>query len=159
MLKPDNYDMAGCDHEDVTFLDLKQYWWDMSVHYHRNLQRLLGARNPTQYKDCHLETGLCKPTIFSGLQDGLKIPGMFPLDIMHLINLNDPDLFLGLWHGTIKVYSPDKLELWDWRVLVGKVWEAHGKTVVLATPFIPSSFGHAPRNPAEMINSGYKVCR
>jgi hypothetical protein len=31
---------------------------------------------------------------------------------MHLINLNDPDLFLGLWRGTVKVYPPDTLELW-----------------------------------------------
>ncbi len=76
---------------------------------------------------------------------------------MHLINLNDPDLLLGLWRGTIKVYPPDNLELWTWRVLVGNVWRAHGKTVAMATPFIPSSFGRAPRNPAEKINSGYKA--
>jgi hypothetical protein len=41
--------------------------------------------------------------------------------------------------------------------LVGDVWQAHGKTVALATHFILSSFGHAPRNPAEKINSGYKA--
>ena len=29
--------------------------------------------------------------------------------------------------------------------------------MALATPFIPSSFGHAPWNPAEKINSGYKA--
>ncbi len=76
---------------------------------------------------------------------------------MHLINLNDPDLLLGLWHGTVKVYPPDNVEFWDWCILVGNVWQAHGKTVALATPFIPSSFGRAPRNPVEKINSGYKA--
>jgi hypothetical protein len=76
---------------------------------------------------------------------------------MHLVNLNDPDLLLGLWHGTIKIYPPDNLELWSWRVLVSDVWRAHGKTVMLATPYIPSCFGWAPRNPAEKINSGYKA--
>ena len=76
---------------------------------------------------------------------------------MHLVNLNDPNLLLGLWCGTIKVYPPDNVDLWTWRVLVGKIWQAHGKSVALATPFIPSSFGHAPRNPAEKINSGYKA--
>ena len=157
MLKPDNYDVAGCDHDDITFSDLKRYQQDISVRYRRNLQRLLGAVNLSQYKDHRLETGLCKQTILSGLREGLGIPNIFPLDIMHLINLNDPDLFLGLWRGTIKVYPPDRLELWDWRVLVGEVWQAHGKTVALATPFIPSSFGRAPRNPAEKINSGYKA--
>ena len=80
----------------------------------------------------------------------------------HLINLNDPDLLLGLWQGTINSYAPDKKEDWDWVVLdwvvlVGKVWEAHGRTVAKATQFIPSSFGRAPRNIAEKINSGYKA--
>lgn len=157
MLKPNNYNIAGCDHDDITFSRLKQYQQDVPSHYSRNLQRLLGANNLSQYKDHCLETGLCKQTILSGLQEGLGIPNIFPLDIMHLINLNDPDLFLGLWHGTVKVYPPDRLELWDWRVLVGKVWQAHGKTVAMATPFIPSSFGRAPQNPAEKINSGYKA--
>jgi len=41
--------------------------------------------------------------------------------------------------------------------LVGDIWQAHRKTVAMATPFIPSSFGRAPRNPAEKINSGYKA--
>ena len=144
MLKPDAYDVTGCDHNDVTFSDLKQYQKDVSTRYHNNLQRLLRADNPTQFKDRRLDTGLCKQTIFSGLRDGLGIPNMFPLDIMHLVNLNDPDLLLGLWRGTIKVYSPDSLELWNWRVLVGDIWKAHGKTVAMATPFIPSSFGRAP---------------
>ena len=157
MLKPNNYDIAGCDHDDIMFSCLKQYQQDMPSHYSRNLQRLVGANNLSQYKDRCLETGLCKQTILSRLQEGLGIPNIFPLDIMHLINLNDPDLFLGLWRGTVKVYPPDRLELWDWRVLVGKVWQAHGKTVAMVTPFIPSSFGRAPRNPAKKINSGYKA--
>lgn len=157
MLKPDDYNVTGCDHGDVSFSDLKRYRQDTSTRYYDNLWKLLRADNPTQFKDRRLETGLCKQTIFSGLRSSLGIPNMFPLDIMHLINLNDPDLLLGLWRGTIKLYPPDKLELWDWRVLVGKIWQAHGKTVALATPFIPSSFGRAPRNPAEKINSGYKA--
>ena len=157
MLKPDAYNVTGCDHLDVTFADLRQYRQDISARYYDNLRKLLRADNPTQFKDRRLDTGLCKQTILSGLRGGLGIPNMFPLDIMHLVNLNDPDLLLGLWRGTIKVYPPDDVGLWDWRVLVGDVWQAHGKTVALITPFIPSSFGRAPRNPAEKINSGYKA--
>ena len=157
MLKPNNYNVGGCTHDDVTFLDLKMYRQNVSLRYHNNINQLLHAQNPTQYRDHRLETGLVKQTIFSGLRDSLGIPNMFPLDIMHLINLNDPDLFLSLWRGTLKTYAPDKIDNWDWRVLAGKVWEAHGKTVALATPFIPSSFGRVPRNPAEKINSGYKA--
>ena len=157
MIKPDAYEVTGCDHDDITFSDLKRYREGVSARYNDNLQRLLGAENQTQYKDRRLETGLCKQTILSGLRSGLGIPNIFPLDIMHLVNLNDPDLLLGLWRGTMKIYPPDKIELWNWRVLVGDIWQAHGKTVALATPFIPSSFGRAPRNPAEKINSGYKA--
>ncbi|KAF9463667.1 hypothetical protein BDZ94DRAFT_1258256, partial [Collybia nuda] len=82
---------------------------------------------------------------------------MFPMDIMHLVSLNDPDLLLGLWRGTVKVYAPDTRDNWDWLVLVGKVWDAHGRTVELLTPYIPSSFGRAPRNPATKGNTGYKA--
>lgn len=157
MLKPDAYDVAGCDHDDILLSDLRQYQQGISARYHDNLIKLLRAENLTQFKDRRLETGLCKQTIFSGLHKSLGIPSAFPLDIMHLINLNDPDLLLGLWRGTIKVYPPDNLELWTWRTLVGDVWRAHGKSVALATHFIPSSFGRTPRNPAEKINSGYKA--
>lgn len=110
-----------------------------------------------QYKDCHLVTGLCKQTMLSGLQCSLGIPNIFPLDVMHLINLNDPDLLLDLWCGMIKVYPPDSLDLWNLCVLIGDVWQAHGKTVALATPFILSFFGRAPWNSVEKINSGYKA--
>jgi hypothetical protein len=157
MLKPNAYNITGCDHEDITFADLKCYQQDISMCSHDNLCRLLRADNPMQFKDRHLNTGLCKQTILSGLCCSLGILNIFPLDIMHLINLNNPDLLLGLWHGTIKVYPPDRLELWNWRILIGTVWQAHGKTVALVTLFIPSSFGHGPQNPAEKINSGYKA--
>ena len=157
MLKPEGYNVTGCDHDDVTFSDLKRYQKDASARYHDNIWKLLGANNPAQFRDRRLETGLSKQTIFSGLRNGLGIPNMFPLDIMHLVNLNIPDLLLGLWRGTIKVYPPDNIELWNWCVLVGNIWQAHGKTVGLATQFIPSCFGRAPQNLAEKINSGYKA--
>jgi hypothetical protein len=157
MLKSEAYNVAGCNHNDVLLSDLRRYQQGILACYHDNLIKLLRAKNPTRFKDCRLETGLCKQTLFSRLHNSLGISNAFPLDIMHLINLNDPDLLLRLWHGTIKVYSPDKLELWTWRILVGNVWRAHGKTVALATPFIPSYFGRALQNPAEKINSGYKA--
>jgi len=111
MLKPNAYKVTSCDHNDIMFSDLKQYQQGIFVHYHDNLCKLLVANNPTQFKDRHLDTGLCKQTILSGLQSGLGILNIFPLDIMHLINLNNPDLLLGLWHGTIKIYLPNKIEL------------------------------------------------
>jgi hypothetical protein len=83
---------------------------------------------------------------------------MFILDIMHLVSLNCPDLLLGLWQGTIKCYREDSHEDWPWCVLKDKhIWKAHGKTVAMAAPYLPMSFDHAPCNPAEKINSGYKA--
>ncbi|KAG6830291.1 hypothetical protein H0H92_001369 [Tricholoma furcatifolium] len=79
------------------------------------------------------------------------------MDVMHLIALNDPDLFIGLWRGTIKVYAPDAISSWNWRVLTKKTWDAHGATVGRASKYLPSSFDRAPRNIAEKINSGYKA--
>ena len=41
MLKPDAYGVLSCDHEDVTFSDLKQYQQGIPMCYHNNLRRLL----------------------------------------------------------------------------------------------------------------------
>jgi hypothetical protein len=60
MLKPDGYNVTGCDHEDITFSNLRQYYQGISECYYNNLWKLVMAENPTQFKDHHLETGLCK---------------------------------------------------------------------------------------------------
>ena len=101
--------------------------------------------------------GLTKQTIFSALPHTFRIPNIFVLDVMHLIALNDLDLFIGLWHRTIKVYAPDSKDSWEWFVLTKDVWETHGKTVGMATQYLPSSFGHAPHNIVKKINLGYKA--
>jgi hypothetical protein len=157
MQKPNNYRIAGCDHLDVTFAQLHEFQQGCADRYKDNLEYLLAAQNPTQYNARRLATGLCKQTIFSGLRQCLGIPNIFVMDLMHLTALNDPDLLLGLWRGTVKCYGTDTKDSWDWKVLVGKVWETHGKTVEMAKPYLPSSFGRVPRNPAEKINTSYKA--
>lgn len=37
------------------------------------------------------------------------------------------------------------------------MWEAHGRDVAVATPYLPGSFDRPPHNPAEKISSGYKA--
>ncbi|KZT18557.1 hypothetical protein NEOLEDRAFT_1079824, partial [Neolentinus lepideus HHB14362 ss-1] len=64
--------------------------------YERNLIILKSSVSTAQYKENRLATGICKPTIFSGLRRSLGVPGLFGLDIMHLPALNIPDLFLPL---------------------------------------------------------------
>ena len=44
MLKPEAYAIAGCNHDDVTFSDLRRYQKDVSIRYHNNLGRLLVLR-------------------------------------------------------------------------------------------------------------------
>jgi hypothetical protein len=50
----------------------------------------------------------------------LGVPGIFTMDLMHLSVLNDPDLLLQLWRGTIKRYLPDDISTWDWAILKDK---------------------------------------
>jgi hypothetical protein len=76
---------------------------------------------------------------------------------MHLYGLNLPDLFLGLWRGTIKCDHHDDQKTWDWMVLTDEVWERHGAAVTDATKYLPGCFDKPPGNPAEKINSGYKA--
>ncbi|KZT18346.1 hypothetical protein NEOLEDRAFT_1047069, partial [Neolentinus lepideus HHB14362 ss-1] len=76
---------------------------------------------------------------------------------MHLPALNVPDLLISLWRGTLKCHNDDDTSMWDWAVLQGDIWQDHGKAVADARPYLPDSFGCAPRNPAEKINSSYKA--
>ena len=75
---------------------------------------------------------------------------------MHLANLNNPDLWLGLWHGTIKSYGVDSLANWRFKVLIDNVWTGHGEMISLSSRYIPTSFGHTARDPSLKINLGYK---
>ncbi|KAJ8092330.1 hypothetical protein PM082_023933 [Marasmius tenuissimus] len=119
------------------------------------------ATGKTDYDRKHLQTGILKPSIFSGLNrnHSLPVPTCFPGDIMHLLCLNIPDLMISLWRGMIDCDTKlgDDKDSWYWSVLKGDVWKEHGKQVAMCTPYIPGSFDHPPRNPAEKINSGYKA--
>ncbi|KAF8059565.1 hypothetical protein FPV67DRAFT_1425563 [Lyophyllum atratum] len=75
---------------------------------------------------------------------------------MHLI-LNLADLLIPLWRGKFECADTDSRASWDWAVLVGDKWLAHGRDVARCTPYLPGSFDRPPRNPAEKINSGHKA--
>src|SRR5882762_10470684 len=87
----------------------------------------------------------------------VHIPNCFPLDLMHLVSLNIPDLLLSLWRGTLYHEKNDDKSTWDWAVLRGDIWKDHGKVVASTTPQLPGSFDRPPRNPAEKMSSGYKA--
>lgn len=155
-LKPLNFNVAGCNHGNINL------WVSRPLnptYYSTNLQLLLDSSGPTNYKKNRLRTGIVKPSLFSGLPENctLGIPNCFPLDLMHLISLNIPDLLLNLWRGTLYHEKGDDKSTWDWAVLHGDVWKEHGKLVASTTPHLPGSFDHPPCNPAEKISSGYKA--
>lgn len=155
LLKPHNYSIEGCDHNDIHPSQISPY---SSERYFDNLRHLLALHTITQFKKRRLETGIAKPSLFMGLPSDsiLPIPGCFGSDIMHLVSLNMPDLLLSLWRGTIDCEKTDDCNTWDWAVLKGDVWKTHGATVADTTPYLPGSFDCPPRNPADKINSGYK---
>lgn len=155
-LKPDQYILPGCDHSDI---DIHKIPLSSSAEYTQNLAYLQGATNETNFKERRKETGISKPSIFSGLPPKrmLEIPGCFPADLMHLISLNLTDLLIKLWRGTMDCDPTDDRATWDWAVLKGDTWKIHGKAVADATPYLPGSFDRPPRNPAEKISSGYKA--
>lgn len=99
LLKPHNYRVEGCDHDDISYTALPDCSLDR---YHENLHHLMAAGNETQYKKCRLMTGISKPSIFLGLQPqkSLPVPSCFGSDIMHLAALNLPDLLINfmVWH-------------------------------------------------------------
>ena len=156
LLKPLNYHVSGCDHGDV---DPSSISSGSTHNYRENLRDLVSSSSDSQYKKRRLDTGISKPSIFLGLpgNHGLGVPGCFGLDIMHLVALNIPDLIINLWRGTFDCEKTDKITDWDWAVLQGDRWKAHGKAVAAATPYLPGSFDRPPRNPAEKIKSGYKA--
>ena len=156
-LKPDNYNEDGCNHDDDEPANLPVR---SPEEYQDDCVRLQQSASIAEYEHRHLETGISRPSIFSGMpvECRLPIPGLFPGDIMHLIGLNIPDLLLKLWRGTMECdrKNGDDRDTWDWVFLVGDVWKQHGQDVANARRFLPSSFDRPPRNPAEKISSGYK---
>lgn len=167
--KPHDYDVNGCNHPDVDLYppeaedvdpDQPRPQEEVTARYRRDLRALLGATTVAAYEQLRLRSGIVKPSIIDGLPSNhtFPLPGCFPGDLMHLISINHPELWLGLWRGTIACDAQDDIDTWDWAVLVDDVWLAHGEEVAAAArPHFPGSFDAPPRNPAEKLNSGYKA--
>ncbi|KAL7279560.1 hypothetical protein ACG7TL_005959 [Trametes sanguinea] len=155
LLRPLGHPIPGCDHDDISVTSLRAPSAD---EYNRNLQLLLSAHNETRYKQLRRATGLCKPSIVSGLPRALPIPFCFPPDLMHLSWLNIPELYLGLWRGSIKGSTQSNPKSWECAIWANEEkWIAHGRSVERAIPYLPGFFDRPPRNIAEKVNSGYKA--
>ena len=140
LMKPVNYVIPGCDHEDLPFT--------LSAITKRNSVQETALRN--WYNEAHN---------FSRVQSqsNSRDTGCFSSDIMHLGTFNLSDLLVTLWRGTLDHDRDDLPSSWPWAVLNGEIWETHGRDVAAATPFLPGLSDRPPRNIAEKINSGYKA--
>ncbi|CAK5279303.1 unnamed protein product [Mycena citricolor] len=69
LLKLIGYSMRGCNHKDVNLVKLLENCNQDSVRqrYNWNLTLVCSSQNPTQFKKNRLKTGICKPTIMSGV--------------------------------------------------------------------------------------------
>jgi hypothetical protein len=93
LFKPLNYDIPGCNHEDVdghhlTTVDVDEY--------KRCLEDIIYASDRKDYEE---EIGITKPSIFSGLPADhmFPVPHCFGSDQIHCDTLNIPDILLSLW--------------------------------------------------------------
>lgn len=122
-LRPHNYSEQGCDDDDYEPYIISD---SCPLRYQEDLRFLRLSTSQTNYEARRLETGLSKPSIFSGLcpKHTLPIPRLFPGDIMHSFGLNIPELFYRLWHGTIEcdTRNGDSKTSWGWVCLTGAVW-------------------------------------
>ena len=159
LLKPANYDIEGSNHADVNGSHLPS---GNEKEYLGALRKVLQSNTNAIYEENRKETGISKPSIFSGFprERTLGVPNCFGADLMHLVSLNLTELLLGLWRGNTNVIGCDPLDdknTWDWAVLTGEIWKRHGQHVENMRPYLPGSFDRPPRNPAKKISSGYKA--
>lgn len=157
LLKPHNYSVVGCDHDDINVYDSLPL--GTSEGYVRQLKHLMASPNQTQFEKRRLETGIVGPSILLGLQPQhvLGVPECFSSEIMHYAGANMASLYTDLWRGTMDCSGTDTRENWPWVVLVGDTWEEHGRAVAACKSYLPGSFDVAPRDPNLKMNSFYKA--
>jgi len=155
LLRPLDSDADGSNHPDFDINNLPGV--DTNV-YREELNRILSSPNEAEYRRRRLESGIRKASIFDGIPRILELPTCFPGDSMHQPIINLPGLVLELWCERDNCRRGDtSTDVWDWAVLKGNVWKAHGQAVANTASFFPRSFDRTPRNPAEKLSSGYKA--
>ena len=157
LLKPNDYDIPGCDHDDINPYDIRSI---SSAEYAQHLRYVLESRTRAEFESRRLQTGIVGPSIILGLQPGLilGIPECFSSKMMHLSGANMASLWHDIFRGSIEC-SPqsDNRHTWHWAVLKdGNTWKTHGQLVADCKPYLPGSFDVAPRDPSLHATSWYK---
>ncbi|KAG7098203.1 hypothetical protein E1B28_000171 [Marasmius oreades] len=156
MLRPHGDNLPiGSRHDNIDVNTIrtrtaKEY--DDQVHY------VLSSKTTREYRKRRKETGICRRSIVSSLPKAIPAPRSLPADVMHLF-YNLVQLLSSSWRGAMDHAADDHPGSWPFAVLFDKaVWQAHGQQVGDARKYIPVCLeARTPRNPAEKINSGYKI--
>ena len=127
------------------------------MRYRRYLDDVITSSGEAEYSRRRFNSGVSKPSIFTGIPRILPLPTCFAGDLMHQPIINIAALLFDLWCGRPGLRAHDNSSPWPWAVLTGNTWKHHGKVVASAAPYLPTSFGRTPRNPQEKISSGYKA--
>lgn len=97
------------------------------------IRSLLAVCTEADYQRVRCDTGFGKPSIFLGLQDNkhLWMPICLPMNPMHHLALNMPDLVISLLHGTMHCDTKtDSVDTWDGACFrMKEAWGAHGALV------------------------------
>ena len=155
LLRPLDFDNPTSDHADIDINNLPDA---KPSTYQKELRNVMSSPTEAEYRVRRLDSGIRKHSIFGGLPRILPLPTCFPGDLMHQPVINLTSLMFELWceKGNCRK-GDDSGEAWDWAVLKGDVWKAHGQAVASSSSYFPRSFDRTPRNPAEKLSSGYKA--
>ncbi|KAI5991816.1 hypothetical protein EDD15DRAFT_2126850, partial [Pisolithus albus] len=115
LLKPNNYNLTGCDHPDVNVYDIGP---GNSHAYCEQLVHLISSCTQHEYERRHLETGIVGLSILLGLQPRLiqGIPEVFSSELMHLSGANMAALWLDLWWGEFDCVPTNNKSSWHWAI-------------------------------------------
>ncbi|KAL0572505.1 hypothetical protein V5O48_009458 [Marasmius crinis-equi] len=156
MLQPNGDNLPKASrHDDI---DINAIRMRTPAEYKEQLCYVLSSKTTHEFEDRCKETGLRKRSIVSALPKAIPAPKSLPADVMHLF-YNISQLLSSSWRGAMDHATEDQPANWVFAVLLDKEeWAEHGQQVADARRYIPVCLeDRTPRNPAEKINSGYKI--
>lgn len=137
LLRPNDSNVNGSNHPSFDINNLPPV---DSAKYRDDLNNVLASPTEAEYRRRRLDTGIRKASIFDGVPRILEPPTCFPGDIMHQPVINLTALMYELWGERDSCKKGDTTgEAWDWAVLKGDTWKAHGQAVAGAASYFPRS--------------------
>ncbi|OBZ72992.1 hypothetical protein A0H81_07205 [Grifola frondosa] len=135
-LKPLDQDVPGSNHDDINIYNVQpESLKETSERYELNLKYLCESTE-RNYKSRRLETGICKPSIFSGLDPRIVFPFQPYFQPTSCTLHHSTSLISWLASGGEQCPGDnnDNIRSWDFAVLRDPtLWSLHGQEVAAAT--------------------------